>query len=303
VNLNIEPVNSFDSGLNCFVYAPNAKPLCVSYGMGVDSTAMLVGLQARGIRPDSITFADTGGEKRETYEYLPIIQAWCEYVGFPEIVVVRRVRTKRAPYSTLEENCIVNKTLPGIAFGGRKSCSPKWKSEPMEKYRATLPMVRDAWKRGELAMVCIGYDAGPKDARRPTIANDKRYAYLYPLRVWGWDREECKRRILAAGLPVPMKSACWFCPANKPAEIAAMDDADHGIGDRIMAMEANAEGRQQERRDAGKKAILGLWGMGCKGMRGAEKKPGRMTDFILAHRAGRSLPVIQTESEGCHGGC
>lgn len=299
--LNIEPVNCFDSLTGQFVYPPNVVPLCVSYGMGVDSTAMLVGLQARGIRPDSITFADTGGEKPETYAYLPIIQAWCKRVGFPEIVVVRRVRTKRAPYSTLEENCLVNKTLPGIAFG-RKSCSPKWKAEPMNRYRATLPTIRAAWKRKELVAVCIGYDAGPKDARRPNIADDSRYAYFYPLRVWGWDREECKQRILAAGLPLPMKSACFFCSANKPAEIVAMDDAHPELGDRIMAMEANTEARQQARRNAGKKAILGLWGMGCQGKRGSEKKPGRMTDFILAHRAGRSLPVLQEVAMDC-GGC
>lgn len=62
--------------------------LVVAYGMGVDSTAMLVGLHQRGVRPDLILFADTGGEKPETYAYLPIIQAWLERVGFPPVVVV-----------------------------------------------------------------------------------------------------------------------------------------------------------------------------------------------------------------------
>ena len=42
-------------------------PLVVSYGMGVDSTAMLIGMAQRSIRPDLILFADTGGEKPETY--------------------------------------------------------------------------------------------------------------------------------------------------------------------------------------------------------------------------------------------
>ena len=35
----------------------------VAYGLGVDSTAMLIGLAQRGIRPDLILFADVGGEK------------------------------------------------------------------------------------------------------------------------------------------------------------------------------------------------------------------------------------------------
>ena len=37
------------------------QPLVVSYGLGVDSTAMLIHLQQQGIRPDLILFADTGG--------------------------------------------------------------------------------------------------------------------------------------------------------------------------------------------------------------------------------------------------
>ncbi|MBI2481070.1 MAG: hypothetical protein HYV60_21275 [Planctomycetia bacterium] len=34
-------------------------PIVVTYGMGVDSTAMRIGLHQRGIRPDLILFADT----------------------------------------------------------------------------------------------------------------------------------------------------------------------------------------------------------------------------------------------------
>ena len=49
-------------------------PLVVAYGLGVNSTAMLVEFARRKIRPDLILFADTGGEKPETYRYMPVIQ-------------------------------------------------------------------------------------------------------------------------------------------------------------------------------------------------------------------------------------
>lgn len=39
-----------------------------AFGGGVNSTAMLVEMHKRGIRPDLILFADTGGERPETYE-------------------------------------------------------------------------------------------------------------------------------------------------------------------------------------------------------------------------------------------
>ena len=41
-------------------------PLAVAYGSGVDSTAMLIEFVRRGILPDLILFADTGGEKPKT---------------------------------------------------------------------------------------------------------------------------------------------------------------------------------------------------------------------------------------------
>src|SRR5215468_4909221 len=41
------------------------------------------------------------------------------------------------------------------------------------------------------------------------------FVYWYPLMEWGWDREHCKRVIADAGLPIPVKSACFFCPASK----------------------------------------------------------------------------------------
>jgi 3'-phosphoadenosine 5'-phosphosulfate sulfotransferase (PAPS reductase)/FAD synthetase len=44
-------------------------PLVVAYGLGVNSTALLVEFVKQGIRPDLILFADTGGEKPETYAY------------------------------------------------------------------------------------------------------------------------------------------------------------------------------------------------------------------------------------------
>jgi hypothetical protein len=38
------------------------SPLVLAYELGVDSTAMLIEFARRGIRPDLILFADTGGE-------------------------------------------------------------------------------------------------------------------------------------------------------------------------------------------------------------------------------------------------
>ena len=243
-------------------------PLVVSYGAGVDSTATLVEMHNRGIRPDLILFADTGGEKPETYAYLPIMQRWLESVGFPQIVVVRYV-PPRAPYKDLEGNCEANETLPSLAMG-MHSCSLKWKVEPQHQYLNQWQPAQDAWARGAMVSRAIGYDDSVADHKRAermskvTMAiglddsaadhkrsekasktyasgkDDDKYAYWYPLQEWGIDREEAKRRIAAAGLPVPEKSACFYCPASKKHEIEWLADTHPDLARRAIAMEERA---------------------------------------------------------------
>src|SRR5947208_12914197 len=107
-------------------------PLVVAYGLGVDSTALLVEFACRGIRPDLILFADTGGEKPETYAYLDVIRPFLTGVGFPDVQVVR-YQPKRAAYHTLEGQCLHTGTLPSLAYGG-KSCSIKHHRSPQAMY-------------------------------------------------------------------------------------------------------------------------------------------------------------------------
>src|SRR5580765_5479567 len=107
-------------------------PLVVAYGLGVNSTAMLIEFARRDIRPDLILFADTGGEKPETYRYMSVIRPFLQRVGFPDVVTVR-YQPKRAVYHTLEGQCLHTGTLPSLAYGG-KSCSLKYKRAPQDKF-------------------------------------------------------------------------------------------------------------------------------------------------------------------------
>ena len=232
------------------------SPLAVAYGAGVDSTAMLVGFVGRRIRPDLITMADTGNERPETYDYLPIIQRYLRRVGFPPVTVVRYQvqHPKHGHYATLEEQCLVNECLPSFAYGWKK-CSLKWKRGPQDKFCKTWPPAVQAWAEGRKVLKAIGYDAGPADTRRRCnwkLEDDDRYHYWYPLQDWNWDRDECKRQIAAAGLPVPMKSACWFCPAMRKSEILWLAREHPDLFKRAVQMEQVARnGRNALRTVAG----------------------------------------------------
>ena len=199
---------------------PCEPPLVVAYGMGVDSTAMLIGLQQRGIRPELILFADTGGEKPDTYLYAPVIRQWLRDVDFPDLQVVRYV-PPIAPYDTLFGNCWCNFTLPSLAFR-KKSCSIKWKRTPQDRVVNRWSPALDCWDSGGRVKKLIGFDASEGRRRYGDRGDDPKYAYWYPLMDWVLDREACKRVIADAGLPVPVKSACFYCPACKKPELAEL---------------------------------------------------------------------------------
>src|SRR5437763_1512685 len=107
------------------------EPVVVAFGGGVNSTAMLVGLRDRGRRPDLILFADTGGEKPETYASLVAFDGWLRQVGFPAVVRVANDGVRPA----LEADCLARRTLPSLAFGWR-TCADRYKRRPQDKYVA-----------------------------------------------------------------------------------------------------------------------------------------------------------------------
>jgi hypothetical protein len=254
------------------------QPLTICNGMGWNSWAMLVGFYERGIRPDLIITAHTGSEKNATYEAQPRLHAWLEKVGFPAVTYVRyepKNFKNWPPYHTLEDNCLTNGTLPSLAFGGRKNCSAKWKVTPQLQWMKDWEPARRAWSAGVKVIKCIGFDASPIDARRcntyakmPPDEVDK-YEIQYPLIDWDWDREECGRQIRRHGLEPPPKSSCFFCPAMKTHEVRVLPKDELK---RIVVMEARAKPKLQK--------IQGLWGNGIKGVRGGDKRPGSMTEFI-----------------------
>ena len=57
---------------------------------------------------------------------------------------------------------------------------------------------------------------------------------------WGWHREYCVRTIQDAGLPLPGKSSCFFCPSMKKREIRALYHQYPDLLERALAMENNA---------------------------------------------------------------
>lgn len=200
----------------------------VSYGAGTNSTAMICEMVRRGEPIDATVFADTGGERPDTYQHLHEFSDWLVAHGYPAIVVV----ANDGMHGTLEAECLTNHRLPSIAYGF-STCSDKYKRRPFKKW-----LKAQQWSD---VTVCIGFDADePHRADKGGAASDP-YEKRYPLIEWDMGREECIEAIRAAGITPPGKSACFFCPSSKRREVLGLQRAYPELMERAMRMEAGAE--------------------------------------------------------------
>lgn len=213
----------------------------ISWGGGTNSTALIVGLLERGKPIHLILFADTGSEKPETYRFKDVFETWLQERGLCIVTVTNGNRInrlgRRVPAS-LEEECLERQELPSKAYG-LSGCSVKWKRQPMDRYIQSWPPAIELHEKGELICRMIGIDAGESHRGKGLTDTRKKpwFTYRFPLIEWGWDRDSCIEAIERAGLPLPGKSACFFCPATKKQEIKQLADEHPDLLDRALHLE------------------------------------------------------------------
>jgi hypothetical protein len=209
----------------------------LSYGAGVNTVAMTLRLLDEGWR-GPIVFADTGGEHPETYCHMAwmeenIIQpagATLERVSFATLTEAEREQARKnaaigvgrlAQMTTLEGYCLARYILPLLAV---RWCSVMFKWA-----------VLHAWADSRVIPVhLIGIAAD--EAQR--VRDDP--ALAYPLVDWGWTRRDCMEYIKSKGVPIPRKSGCFFCPAQRQSDWKELLDVHPDLYARAEAMEANA---------------------------------------------------------------
>lgn len=194
----------------------------VSFGGGVNSTAMLIGMHERGERPDAILFADTGGEKPATYKHIETMDTWCKANGLPSI-------TRVAESKTLEADCLEREALPGKVYGFG-SCSEHFKIRPMRRWLKVNAHSDVMW--------FVGIHIGERHRAERQL--NQREDTRFPLIEWGWGHDDCENAIKRHGFSVPCKSACFFCPAMRKMEVIQLSKESPELFARAVAMERNA---------------------------------------------------------------
>lgn len=129
------------------------------------------------------------------------------------------------------------KVLPSIAFGW-KTCSQKFKIAPQDQY--CNKYFKDVFDKGEKVIKYIGYDFDETRRWMKMKVEDEKYVFKTPLVDWEWNRGDCVEALKRVGISQPGKSACFFCPSTKKAEISELGYHYPELLDRALAMEQNA---------------------------------------------------------------
>jgi hypothetical protein len=196
----------------------------ISYGGGVQSTAMLV-LAAQGklgYTVDAALFANVGddSEHPDTLNYVrKIATPWAAERGIA-VHELRKVKRDGSParglWSHIMDHDDADKLREPIPVRGMnggplsRSCTSDWKIKVVGKW-----LKAHGANKYAPATVCIGISTD--EIQR--VNNKRAMPYeipVYPLIDLELDRSACQRVIADAGLTVPPKSSCYFCPFHRP---------------------------------------------------------------------------------------
>ena len=170
----------------------------LSFGAGVNSVALYLLMENLGMEFEAI-FVDHGGDLPETYEYVDY------FVKSGRLVTILKphvfVKKLGKSWEDLYQYSWDREVTPSMMF---RWCTGEFKAKVVEKY-----VSRPCFQH-------LGIDAG--EAKRAKINSTKGIESRWLLIEHDIDRDGCKEMIAAAGLIVPPKSGCWFCPFQGKAQ-------------------------------------------------------------------------------------
>lgn len=195
----------------------------VSYGGGVQSTALLVLAAERRIDFPVFVMANVGADSENpaTLRYVEEVAAPYAAAHGIELHLVDRVK-RDGSVETLWGRLMApgSRSLPipvrmSNGAPGTRSCTADYKIRVTGKWAKAHGATAE-----DPAVVGLGISVD-EIHRANTRRTEPHERVVYPLVGIGEDsgltmsRQDCARVIAAAGLPVPPKSSCFFCPFHR----------------------------------------------------------------------------------------
>lgn len=217
-----------------------------SYGGGVQSTAALV-LAAQGkIDFPIFVFSNVGDDSEHptTLEYVNAIAKPYAAANGIELVELRYTQ-RNGKQPTLYQVIIGDNRSIDIPMRvsngapGNRSCTEDFKIKVIDRWLKVNGATKDM-----PAVIGLGISLDEFSRMR---TDDSRYPFKrkeYPLIDMRLTRQDCINIIGRAGLPVPPKSSCWFCPFHRLTEWRRMKEHEP----HLFAAAINLEKRVNEKR-------------------------------------------------------
>jgi hypothetical protein len=228
-----------------------------SYGGGWQSNAALV-LAAEGrIDYRRFVFCNVGedSENPGTLAYVrDYARPYAEANGL-EFTELRKKRRDGSADTILQWVRRSQRSVPipvRMANGapGNRSCTAVFKIRLVARWAR-----EQGATAADPAVIGIGFTAdeigrvGGRPAETGTVKD-------YPLLDLRLRRQDIPAILARAGLPVPPKSACWFCPEKRPAQWQAQREEQPGLFAAAVALEAECTAKRAE---MGKDPVFFTW--------------------------------------------
>lgn len=227
----------------------------MSFGAGIQSTAMLVLAAQREIDFPVALFANVGDDSEHpaTLRYLREVAMPYAAAHGIELTEVRRTKrdgTTETIYGRLTRTGGASIPIPVYFSGGvpgTRACTSDFKIRVVR---------RELLRRGASASLpaVVGLGISVDELHRARSASGFPDQTLdYPLLRLRLSRADCAGIIERAGLPLPPKSACYFCPYTSPRRWQEMADDDAALFAEACRLEERINAK---RAAAGKDAIF-----------------------------------------------
>lgn len=215
----------------------------IAYGGGVQSTALVV-LATQGELDYQYALFSNVGDKAEhpdTLAYVSTVMTpWAKDRDGPQVVTLhkewQRGDRKGQVVDLWDEIVDRDKRsipipirMPDTGAPGNRLCTIDYKVRVVSRW------IRDNADTDETQVaIGISTDEYQRASRRKDIDGERA---IYPLLDLNLSRSDCQNIISDAGLPVPRKSSCFFCPFHKPSHFAEMRRDDPELFQRAAELE------------------------------------------------------------------
>lgn len=223
-------------------------PKVVSYGGGVQSTALLVLAAQCRIEYKTFVFCNVGddSENPATLDYVRnVAMPYAEAHGIDLIELRKEIAdgTPRTLWSVMMKDESKSVPIPVFMSNGSPSsrtCTMGYKVDVMVKWLRSQGATKD-----DPGVSALGISIDEFQRMRTDSGNP--YNRLeYPLIDMRLSRNDCRKIIEDAGLPIPAKSACFFCPYTRITDWQRMKRETPDLFEKSVELETFINKRRAE---------------------------------------------------------